>query len=269
MVFSRLRQNLSRSSRNCPEQVAQLRDAFPDEKPEKLDQTIGHARDNYPEAAQSLSVTQSQTITSQTHQHSPRKLQKRDQRHHTSSHVNIGLHVQMHPYHLLPHFPPNGWNSQPAGHAVPQYQPAFAPFPAHPGYTDPPQYYAAPMYIQSQPLTSVLKDLNHAPTTPMPVPPFYQDFQGQAQQQSSPPWTPYQSPLECMDSRAGNAVPLYELPPPDLMDYDMSYIIAVRLLPEWNKEKEDRHWDQVRRERNAALRRRWERTGMYPHSREV
>ncbi len=57
-----------------------------------------------------------------------------------------------------------------------------------------------------------------------------------------------------MDSRAGNAVPLYELPPPDLMDYDMSYIIAVRLLPEWNKEKEDRHWDQVRRERNATLR---------------
>lgn len=52
------------------------------------------------------------------------------------------------------------------------------------------------------------------------------------------------------------AVPPYELPPGDLMDYDMSYIISVRMLPEWNKNMEDMHWDQVRRERNAAL--RWE-----------
>ena len=51
------------------------------------------------------------------------------------------------------------------------------------------------------------------------------------------------------------AVPLYELPPADLMDYGMSYIISVRMLPEWNRNMEDRHWDQVRRERNAALKR--------------
>ena len=59
-----------------------------------------------------------------------------------------------------------------------------------------------------------------------------------------------------MDSRGGHAVPLYELPPPDLMDYDMSYMIGVRMRPEWDRHKEDRHWDQVRRERSAAL--RWE-----------
>ena len=50
-------------------------------------------------------------------------------------------------------------------------------------------------------------------------------------------------------------MPLYELPPPDLMDYDMSYMIGVRMRPEWDRIDEDRHWDQVRRERSAALRR--------------
>ena len=50
-------------------------------------------------------------------------------------------------------------------------------------------------------------------------------------------------------------MPLYELPPPDLMDYDMGRMIAIRMLPEWDKYKEDKHWNHVRRERNAALRR--------------
>lgn len=50
-------------------------------------------------------------------------------------------------------------------------------------------------------------------------------------------------------------MPLYELPPPDLMDYDMSYIVSVRMLPEWDKETEDRHWNEVRRGRSAVLRR--------------
>ena len=50
-------------------------------------------------------------------------------------------------------------------------------------------------------------------------------------------------------------MPLYELPPPDLMDYDMGWMIAIRMLPEWDKYKEDKHWNHVRRERNAALRR--------------
>ncbi len=70
------------------------------------------------------------------------------------------------------------------------------------------------------------------------------------------PWTPNQPPVDTMDSRTQLAVPLYELPPPDLMDYDMTYMISVRMQPEWNKYKEDRHWEQVRRARSAAL--RWE-----------
>ena len=70
------------------------------------------------------------------------------------------------------------------------------------------------------------------------------------------PWTPSQGPLDTNDSRGRLAVPLYEFPPPDLMDYDISYFIGVRMRPEWNRSKEDRHWEQVRRERSAAL--RWE-----------
>ena len=50
-------------------------------------------------------------------------------------------------------------------------------------------------------------------------------------------------------------MPIYELPPPDSMDYDMTYMIAVRRQPQWNKGREDGHWERVRRERNAACRR--------------
>ena len=32
-------------------------------------------------------------------------------------------------------------------------------------------------------------------------------------------------------------------------------MIAVRRQPEWTKAREDKHWEQVRRERNAAWRR--------------
>lgn len=66
------------------------------------------------------------------------------------------------------------------------------------------------------------------------------------------PWTPSQPALTAGNSRVRNAVPIYELPPLDLMDYDMTYMIAVRRQPEWDKGREDRHWEQVRRERNAA-----------------
>ena len=66
-------------------------------------------------------------------------------------------------------------------------------------------------------------------------------------------WTPSQPALDTYDSRVNRAVPMYELPPPDLMDFDMSYLVAVRVLPEWTKGKEDRHWEQVRRNRHAGL----------------
>lgn len=55
-----------------------------------------------------------------------------------------------------------------------------------------------------------------------------------------------------MDSRGRRAVPMYEMPPPDLMDYDMSWMLGVRLLPEWHKYLEDKHWEEVRRMRNSA-----------------
>ena len=73
------------------------------------------------------------------------------------------------------------------------------------------------------------------------------------------PRTPSQLTLDPWDSRAGKAIPTYELPSPDLMDRDMMCMIAVRIQPGWNKGREDRHWEQVRRERNAAWRR--ERSG--------
>jgi len=47
---------------------------------------------------------------------------------------------------------------------------------------------------------------------------------------------------------------MYEMSPPDLMDYDVCWIIAIQMLPEWNKSKEDSHWNEVRRRRKAALR---------------
>ena len=58
-----------------------------------------------------------------------------------------------------------------------------------------------------------------------------------------------------MSTAAVYAVPLYELPPPDLMDYEMSYMIGVRMRPEWNRLMEDRFWDRVRKERSKVMRR--------------
>lgn len=69
-------------------------------------------------------------------------------------------------------------------------------------------------------------------------------------------WTPNQPAVDIYDSRGSLAVPLYELPPPDLMDYDMSYMIGARMRAERNRRMEDQHWDHARREKSAAL--RWE-----------
>ena len=113
----------------------------------------------------------------------------------------------------------------------------------------------SPTYIRPQPLTTILQELRHFPKAPMPVPPFPPPFPSSPyQQRIATPWTPNQPPLDWPDSRRNHAVPLYELPPPDLMEYVMGYMIAIRMLPEWNKGKEDGHWDQVRRERSAAMR---------------
>ena len=257
MVFSRLRQNRSWSSRNCPDELAQLRDKFPTEKPEKLDQALKDANGNYLEAVQSLHATRIQTSSSPMQQHTPNKLRKPEQRQHINPYPNMGFSAaDKHPYHQLMPFHADNWNDQYTGHPSPQYQSVVAPFPPHPQYPGPPQQYTAPTYIRPQPLTPVLQELRHFPNAPMPVPPFPSTFPSSPyQQQLATPWTPHQPALDWGDSRVNDAVPLYELPPPDLMEYDMGYMIAIRMLPEWSKYKEDRHWNHVRRERNAALRR--------------
>lgn len=65
-----------------------------------------------------------------------------------------------------------------------------------------------------------------------------------------PPWTANRPALVAWDTKGSSVVPTHELPPSDLIDYDMSFLIAFRMLPEWTKRMEDRHWEQVRRMRN-------------------
>lgn len=65
-----------------------------------------------------------------------------------------------------------------------------------------------------------------------------------------PPWTANRPALVAWDTKGSSVVPTYELPPQDLMDYDMSFLIAFRMLPAWMKRLEDRYWEQVRCMRN-------------------
>lgn len=258
MVFSRLRQNLSWSSRNFPEEFSKLKDAFPNEKPEKLDQALKDARGNYQEAVQSLNnATQTPASTSLVQQHPPRKLQRPAQRQDANPYPKFGPHhAVIYPNHQPMPFQTNSWNNQYATHASSQYQPSFAPLPPHLGYMGPPQTCAGPTYVRSEPLTPTLQQVRDWPSGPMPVPPYTSPFQPPGyHQHPMPPWTPHQ-PAGLRGNFTGqSAVPLYEMPPPDLMDYDMGYMLPVRLLPEWSRWREETHWDQVRRERNAALRR--------------
>ena len=253
MPFSRLRQYLPRSARNDQEKLAQLTETFPDEDHEKLDQALKHTRGNYSEAVRIIIASQAQSSTSPI-QLGPRRLQKPAQRQYANSHPNFVLNdAGIHPHHQpAPPFPNNPYEQYP-GHAPPQYQPAFAPSTPHPGQVSSRQHYSGSMYGQPGPPTPVPQSLNQWTNAPMPSPPFPPPLHP-PQQQPMYPWTPNEPPVDTMDSRGSRAVSLYELPPPDLMDYDMTYMIAVRMRPEWNKYKEDRHWDQVRRERSAALR---------------
>jgi len=43
------------------------------------------------------------------------------------------------------------------------------------------------------------------------------------------------------------------MPPPDLLDYDMSWMVGLRMLSEWDRSREDMHWDQVRRARGKEM----------------
>ena len=252
MPFSRLRQHLPWSYRNDPEKLARLGQEFPDEDPEKLGQTLKDAKGNYIEAVRLIYASQAQGNASTSPKpNAPRRLQKPAHRQFVNSVSKpIPNDAFVNQYqHPAPPFANVQFGQQP-GHTPAQYPLAFEPLPPQLGYFSPQQHYAAPQYVQARsppPVPQMMPQWTNASTPLSPLPPL--------PQQSIFPWTPSQPALDTWDSRAGNSVPIYELPPPDLMDYDMTYMIAVRRKPEWNKGREDRHWEQVRHERNAAWRR--------------
>ena len=252
MPFSRLRQHLPWSYRNDPEKLARLEREFPDEDPEKLEQALQDARGNYIEAVRLINASwaQGDACTSPTPS-APRRLQKSAHRQLVNcspelvpSETVVSLYQQP-----TPPFTNSQLWQQP-GHGPTEYQTAFAPPPPPLGYFSPVQHYTAPQYLHpvySPPIPQMMPQWTNTSMPFSPFPPI--------PQQPMFPWTPSQPALMAGDSRVRNAVPMYELPPPDLMDYDMTYMIAVRRQPEWDKGREDRHWEQVRRERNAAWRR--------------
>lgn len=251
MPFSRLRQHLPWSYRNDPEKLARLGREFPDEDPEKLEQALQDARGNYIEAARLINASwaQGNASTSPT-TNAPRRLQKSTHRQLVNfssdlvpNHTSLDLYQQP-----APPFANVQFGQQP-GHAPAQYPSAFAPPPPPLGYFSPQQHYVAVQYVQPGYSPPIPQMMPHGTNAPMPLSPV-----PAVPQQPMLPWTPSQPALMFGDSRVRNAVPVYELPPPDLMDYDMSYMMAVRRQPEWNKGREDRHWEQVRHERNAAWR---------------
>lgn len=183
MVFSRLRQNLSWSSRNSPETLVQLRENFPHEEFEKLNQALKKAKGNYLEAVQNLNAMQTQTSISPMQSPTPRKLKRPSQRQYTGYDPNFGLHdANLHPNHQLTPVPSNHWNNNHPNHAYYQDQPV---------YMGSPQHYPSPTFVRSEPLTPILQNLRQRPNVLIPVPPLPSAFQV-SQQQFVSPWTPYQ-----------------------------------------------------------------------------
>lgn len=138
---------------------------------------------------------------------------------------------------------PNGWNGQYPSRSPPPYQHAPPLFVPQPQPTAPPYIH----HVRSEHPTPTLIRLTNFPRNPAQLPPF------PAPGQMLPPWTPASPPVNSWDSTAYRAVPIYELPPADLMDYDMAWIVGIRMLPEWNKYKEDTHWNEVRQMRSAVM----------------
>jgi len=236
MPFSRLRQYLPGSSRNDQEKLAQFKEMFPGEDLENLDQALKHARGNPFEAARIINSSQAQSSVSLV-QLGPKKLRKPAQQEYANSHPDFALDgARMHPHRQpAPPFQGNRFE-QYSGYAPPQYQSTFAPSPPHPGYMSPQPQYPGPIHAQSGSPTPTPQSLNQWANPPMATLPFPPHLQASPQQPMYP-WTPNQPPVDTMDSRTQLAVPLYELPPADLMDYDMTYMISVRMQPEWNKYK--------------------------------
>lgn len=183
-----------------------------------------------------------------------RKLQRPPGRESSFSNTNSPFYTS--PVHTPP--PANNWNGPypgPPPAAPPPYQhpppppPSFNP---HHGYTNPqspPPFQPAPYihHIRSEHPTPTLKALTDFPRHPAHLPPFPPPGQ------IFPPWSAKEPQVAAIEDRAYRAVPMYELPPADLWDYDMTWMVGIRMLPEWNRLKEDRHWDEVRRMRYDGM----------------
>ncbi|KAL8732078.1 MAG: hypothetical protein Q9166_003032 [cf. Caloplaca sp. 2 TL-2023] len=253
MGFSKFR--LPFSSRDPQGEVGQSKDPPIQGKSPSPSHIGDHTRANNLESAGSPNLTQGKRDAGQV-QRLPKKLQPSPSRQQMNPYANAGFnghHMHQNYQQASPY--PHPGNQQYMGNGLPQYQPGFGAPPPHPGYTAPPHQYPPPVLVQEPP-TPAMESVRKWPKHPMPVPPMPSPFQI-SQGHVMPPWTPNHPPIEYWDQRGSSAVPTYELPPPDLLDYDMSYLIAFRMMPEWNKNKEDSHWEQVRRARNDYLRRQW------------
>ncbi|KAL9610531.1 MAG: hypothetical protein Q9167_004769 [Letrouitia subvulpina] len=128
--------------------------------------------------------------------------------------------------HQHPHF-----------HTDPQNTPPPPPYAEHP----PPILEPPNLFPRHDPPTRVIHHLQgtlkYWPAAPLPPPP-------------PSVWTPYEPPGTYGSFQGRNVVPQYMLPPPDLRDYDMSWLCAIRCLPAWTRSVEEEHWNQVRRNRN-------------------
>lgn len=263
MVFSRFRQGVPTSSPDFQEKLAQLKESFPEAPPDELERALKKAKGNYQEAAQRIGPSTSRSYDEVPN---PKKLQRPAQRPGQAQYSSYGSvngptspnnsYGPPMPPHYQPAFgsppPQPGYMSPPPqmGHMSPPPSRYMSPppqmGPMSPGYMSPPPQYFAPPYIRADPPSQVQENMRTWPQTPMAVPPYPSPHQPMTS------WTPYR-PRTYSYYQDSTAVPMYEMPPPDLMDYDMSWMIAVRLLPEWDKHKEDIHWDQVRRNRSAGM----------------
>ncbi|KAL8781230.1 MAG: hypothetical protein Q9213_006083 [Squamulea squamosa] len=261
MGFSKFRQHLPWSSQDSREQPPQQNPL--DRKPQSPPQAVNIESPNNGHSAASFNSIMSQESAKQAHR-SPKKLQRSPSSQHMNPYPSPSSHdPRMYANHQRgPPFQPIG-NRPYMGTAPPQDYPAFSPPRMHPGYMSlQPHHYSIPQQQFPpvpvvEPPTTIMENMRRRPKYPMPVPPMPSPFQI-SQGYIMPPWTPNRPALDSLDSRKSSVVPTYELPPPDLMDYDMSFLIAFRMLGEWTKWNEDRHWEEVRRTRNQYLTEQWE-----------
>ena len=147
------------------------------------------------------------------------------------------------PYPPPPQQAPYGY-PPPHSHHLPYNSP-----PPNPQYPPPAlhlHHTPTPNLSPTHPLNSLTPNIHRptpgpSPSTP-PVPP--------------PPWTPHVPYVPSPDLDYAS-VPVYEFPPPDMLDMDMSDICWQRMQPGWTRWQEYRYWEEMRRAKNAAMREQW------------